>query len=150
MTVDELLKSTQPISIEKKVLLNIMFTHNLITEKFNEVLKPFDLSTEQYNVLRILRGQKDKPANMSTLQERMIAKTSNTTRLVDKLLAKQLVTRETCCSNRRKMEIAITPKGLEILAKLDPIVIQNETNFAEKLTLKELEQLNNLLDKYRN
>jgi len=127
-----------------------MFAQNIIGDQFNEILKPVDLSAEQYNVLRILRGQKGAPSNMCLIQERMIAKTSNTTRLVDKLLLKELVTREVCPDNRRKMEVQITQKGLDLLAELDPKVIEHEDYFAQKLSPEELEQLNNLLEKYRS
>ena len=138
------------MALEKKTLLNVMYTQNVISEKFNELLKPFDLSPEQFNVLRILRGQKGKPANMSMIQERMIAKTSNTTRLVDKLLLKELVLREVCPINRRKMEITITEKGLELLLQLDPLVEAHERAFSKNLTVEELEVLNELLEKFRN
>ena len=138
------------MDLAKKVLLNISFTRNVISDKFQELIKPYDLSGEQYNVLRILRGQKGKPANMSVIQERMIAKNSNTTRLIDKLLLKEMVTRKECPANRRKIEILITQKGLDVLNKLDPFIIEHENYFAEKLTNKELQQLNNLLEKYRN
>ena len=138
------------MALEKKTLLNVMYTQNVISEKFNELLKPFDLSPEQFNVLRILRGQKGKPANMSMIQERMIAKTSNTTRLVDKLLLKELVLREVCPNNRRKMEITITEKGLELLLQLDPLVEAHERSFSQNLSVEELELLNELLEKFRN
>ena len=138
------------MAMEKKTLLNVMFTQNVVSERFNEILKPFDLSPEQFNVLRILRGQKGKPANMSMIQERMIAKTSNTTRLVDKLLLKELVLREVCPNNRRKMEITITEKGLELLLQLDPLVEAHEQSFSQNLTVAELELLNELLEKFRN
>lgn len=138
------------MSNAKKIILNIMHTNTIIGEKFLEVLKPHELSSEQYNVLRILRGQKGKPANMCVIQERMIAKNSNTTRLIDKLLVKKLVTREVCPANRRKIEIQITQKGLDLLETLDPLVILHEEDFASNLTVSELEQLNQLLEKYRN
>ena len=138
------------MALEKKTLLNVMYTQNVISEKFNELLKPFDLSPEQFNVLRILRGQKGKPANMSMIQERMIAKTSNTTRLVDKLLLKELVLREVCPNNRRKMEITITEKGLELLLQLDPLVEAHERAFSKNLSVEDLELLNELLEKFRN
>lgn len=138
------------MAMEKKTLLNVMYTQNVISEKFNELLKPFDLSPEQFNVLRILRGQKGKPANMFMIQERMIAKTSNTTRLVDKLLLKELVLREVCPNNRRKMEITITEKGLELLLQLDPLVEAHERAFSKNLSVEELELLNELLEKFRN
>lgn len=150
MTIEEIIKSNSPIPIQKKTVLNIMYTQNLMAEKFGEVLKPFDISAEQFNVLRILRGQKGNPANMSLIQERMLAKTSNTTRLVDKLLLKGLVTREICPENRRKMEVMITEKGLALLLELDPKVDQHEALYASNMSPAELQQLNLLLEKYRN
>ena len=149
MKIEDEIKSTIPINIAKKVLLNVTFTKNVISDKFQEIMKPYDLSSEQYNVLRILRGQKGKPANMCVIQERMISKSSNTTRLIDKLLIKEMVTRKECPDNRRKIEILITAKGLEILQKLDPLVIEYEEKFASNLTNIELENLNFLLEKYR-
>ncbi|KOS08149.1 MarR family transcriptional regulator [Flavobacterium akiainvivens] len=149
MKIEEAIQPTSALSAEKKTILNIMYTQNLLAESMNEVLKPFDLSAEQFNVLRILRGQKGCPANMGMIQERMIAKTSNTTRLVDKLLLKELVERKICPDNRRKMEISITQKGLELLKELDPQVEAHDNKYAGNLTPAELEQLNILLEKYR-
>ncbi len=137
------------MAICKRTVLNIMYTQNVLSERFNEILKAYDLSPEQFNVLRILKGQNGKPTNMCVIQERMIAKTSNTTRLVDKLLLKELVTREICPDNRRKMEIAITEKGLELLAELNPKVECHESALSQNLTTEELEQLNYLLEKFR-
>lgn len=150
MKIEEVVKSTTEYPLQKKTVLNIMYTQNILAESFNEVLKPYDLSAEQFNVLRILRGQKGKPINMGDIQERMIAKTSNTTRLVDKLLLKDLVTREVCCTNRRKMEIMITEKGMDVLTALDPKVEAHDERFSANLTTQELEQLNFLLEKYRS
>ena len=149
MKIEEIIKSTKAISTSKKTVLNILYTQNVVSEKFTEVLKPYDLSGEQYNVLRILRGQQSKPTNMCDIQERMLAKTSNTTRLVDKLLLKDLVTREVCSENRRKMEITITQKGLDLLNELDPKVENHENVFSKNLSQHELEQLNYLLEKFR-
>ena len=150
MKIEEEIKSTITLDNSKKIILNVLYTQNVITDKLNEILKPFELSGEQYNVLRILRGQKGNPANMCVIQERMLAKTSNTTRLVDKLLLKKLVTREVCPENRRKIEVTITQKGLEVLKELDPKVIEHETSFSKNLNAEELELLNELLEKYRN
>ena len=149
MDIEEIIKSTLPLSIEKKTILNIIYTKNIISDKFNELLKPFEISEEQYNVLRILRGQKGIPCNMFTIQERMLAKTSNTTRLVDKLLLKEFVNRAICPENRRKMEISITQKGLNILSELDSSVVQHEQLFSDNLSKEELIQLNKLLETYR-
>ncbi len=150
MKIEDEIKSTLPLEISKRIILNIMYTNNILNERFNEILKPYDLSGEQYNVLRILRGQKGKPANMCVIQERMIAKTSNTTRLVDKLLLKEFVTRNVCPDNRRKIEVLITQKGLDVLTELDPKVSTHENLAASNLSQQEMEQLNTLLEKYRN
>jgi|TARA_R110000868_G_C10856279_1_gene761151 DNA-binding MarR family transcriptional regulator len=150
MKIEDVIKSTVALADDHKIILNIMYTQNVINEKFNEILKPYDISGEQYNVLRILRGQKGNPANMSMIQERMIARTSNTTRLVDKLLLKEFVTRKVCPENRRKIEVLITQKGLDILAQLDPKLIEHNSALAKKLNTEEQKQLNNLLEKYRN
>jgi DNA-binding MarR family transcriptional regulator len=149
MRIEDIIKSNAILDDAKKVILNLMYTQNVIGDKFSELLKPYDISGEQYNVLRILRGQKGTPANMSLIQERMIAKNSNTTRLIDKLLIKELVTREVCPQNRRKMEILITSKGLKLLTELDPKVTAHEQLFITNLTNEEALELNRLLEKYR-
>lgn len=148
MKIQDVIKSPN-MSIEKQVLMNLIYTARLMGEMVQDTMKAYDLSQEQFNVLRILRGQKGKTVNMCVIQERMIAKTSNTTRLVDKLLLKGLVSREVCPDNRRKMEIGITEKGLELLKKLDPEVEEAESRFARNLTADELQLLNTLLEKYR-
>lgn len=149
MKIEEIIKSNVSLDDAKRVILNLMYTQNVVAEKFYETIKPFDLSGEQYNVLRILRGQKGNPANMCVIQERMITKNSNTTRLIDKLLAKDLVTRNVCPENRRKMEILITEKGLALLQELDPIVAAHEQLFAQNLTPTEQAMLIELLEKFR-
>ena len=149
MKIEEIIKSSVITGLSQKTVLNIIFTHNDITERLIEILKPYDLSNEQYNVLRILRGQKGNPANMCLIQERMLARTSNTTRLVDKLLLKELVTRKVCKENRRKIEVLITEKGLAILNELDPKVDDYGNNIVANLTTNELEQLNHILEKIR-
>ena len=149
MKIEEVVKSNAIMGLSQKAVLNIIYTQNNINERLIEIFKPYDLSNEQYNVLRILRGQKGNPANMCLIQERMLAKTSNTTRLVDKLLLKELVTRKVCKENRRKIEVLITEKGLDILKELDPKVYNYEQNIVANLSSSELEQLNDLLEKIR-
>lgn len=149
MNIELVTKTGITMNNARKVILNILFNQSLILENMNEILKPYELSAEQFNVLRILRGQQGKPANMFLIQERMITKNSNTTRLIDKLLAKELVTRNICPNNRRKIEVSITNKGLDILKKLDSKLIEHEEYFAKNLTQNELETLNTLLEKFR-
>lgn len=150
MNIEQEIKSTIKLSITKKVILNITFTRNYLGDQFSDILKPYGISSEQYNVLRILRGQKGKPLNMQDIQERMVTKNSNTTRLIDKLLLKEMVQRNTCPNNRRKIEVNITENGINTLSELDPIVENHEKFLKEKLTSDELETLNNLLEKIRN
>ncbi len=150
MSVAYFHSSTTVLESSKRVIINILATQNFIAERLNEILKPFEISAEQFNVLRILRGQKGKPCNMFLIQERMISKTSNTTRLVDKLLIKNLVTRNVCPANRRKIEVLITSKGLALLTILDPKIIEFENSLADNLSGSDLDLLINLLEKYRN
>ena len=104
----------------------------------------------QFNVLRILRGQHPKPATVAMLIERMLDKTSNASRIVDKLEEKQLVTRTVCPANRRAVDIRITEVGLALLHQIDESGL---TNFRQAgpaaLSEDELKQLNNLLDRLR-
>ncbi|ETN96910.1 MarR family winged helix-turn-helix transcriptional regulator [Zhouia amylolytica] len=137
------------MSDHTKAVVNLVYTANIISDKITDALKPFDVSTPQFNVLRILRGQKGKPANLSTIQERMIHKMSNTTRLVDKLIDKNFVKRHTCEQNRRKVEIFITNDGLNALIEMDKAVCEAEQQIIVELSKEELNTLNNLLDKLR-
>jgi DNA-binding MarR family transcriptional regulator len=149
MTIEEAIKSTVPLNPITKTVLNIMYTSRIVEEQVADMLKPYKISMQQYNVLRILRGQKGSPANLSTIQERMINKMSNTTRLVDKLIDKGLAERTICESNRRKVEILITPKGLDLLSEIDPVTQANNNNILKEFTLVELNTLNSLLDKLK-
>jgi DNA-binding MarR family transcriptional regulator len=150
MNVEERIKTAGEIPLERRTIIHFMLVANTINEQLAHALKPFDISIQQFNVLRILRGQKGKPANLSTLNERMVTKMSNTTRLVDKLILKEYVKRHTCPSNRRKVEILITAKGNEQLSKMDAIVSESETNLLKQFSTLELEQLNILLNKFQS
>lgn len=150
MKIEEAIQTIHPMGLTTKTVVNLMYTCRAVEEAIQEVLKPYGLSIPQYNVLRILRGQKGNPANLSTLQERMVDKSSNTTRLVDKLIKKQWVRRQVCAHNRRKVEIFITTQGLDALQTLDPLMESNNTNIVKNFSEKELETLNNLLDKLRS
>lgn len=147
MKAEKILKTKGPLPENKKLVINLMLSANGASSKIGEAVKPFDISIQQFNVLRILRGQKGRPANLSTVQERMVNQMSNTTRLIDKLLEKQLVERFTCEENRRKIEIFITQKGLDLLKEIDPVINKTEEDIASSLSEKEVLQLNELLEK---
>ena len=147
--LEDILKIKANLSLNKKTVLNISFTSIWVKDEILNALKPHDISIEQFNVLRILRGKKGEPTNLQDIQERMINKMSNTTRLVDKLIMKGLVERFICEKNRRKVDIYITENGLNLLKELDPIVEKTEEALTSNLTDQELTDLNSLLTKLR-
>ncbi len=148
MNVEKVIKTTSAIPLGKRTIIHMQLVRNKMDDELTNALKPYEVSLQQFNVLRILRGQKGKPANLSTLNERMVSKMSNTTRLVDKLLAKDYVRREVCAANRRKIEIYITPKGNAALEKMDTAILKVEKAILQHFTKTELIQLNTLLDKF--
>lgn len=147
MKLEEELKAT--FSNEYlKAILNVMVTADLLGSRANATLKPFGISKEQFNVLRILRGQHPKPATIQLITERMISKSSNATRLVEKMRVKGLVERTQCAADRRKVDVIITPAGLDILKEIDPLM-RNDAEEHRVLSTEEARQLNALLDKMR-
>jgi DNA-binding MarR family transcriptional regulator len=131
-----------------RAIVNLLYTHSYIVTKQNRIFKPYELSPEQYNVLRILRGRHPDPITVSSIQERMLNKMSNASRLVEKLKQKGLVNRRECSKDRRQVDVTITKSGLEILDELEA-VINNFNKEVVHLDQTEVEQLNDLLDKLR-
>ncbi len=132
----------------QKMLINILFTSGWLSAQHNTNLKPFGISTQQYNILRILRGQHPKPATVNLLIDRMLDKNSNASRLVEKLRLKKFVERAICLEDRRAVNVVITQKGLDLLIELD----KEEASFLKKLknlSKEQAEQLNFLLDMLR-
>lgn len=148
-SLNEILKSSAKLSPQKQTALNLLCTNNYMSSHYTAFFKSFDISGPQYNVLRILRGQKGVPANLSTIQERMIHKNSNTSRLIDKLIQKKYVKRTQCESNRRKIELLITGEGLSLLNDIDPKIDTLEKKLISVLTDKEIITLNQILEKLR-
>ncbi len=133
--------------IAKNTVVGMLKAGNKSEEYLNNTLKPFEISLQQFNVLRILRGRKGKPANLNTVQQRMIHKMSNTTRLIDKLIEKKLVERDICTENRRKIELFITKKGLDLLGDLDEKIEITESEILKPLSFEEQKLLRNLINK---
>ena len=138
------------VSLNKDIIVSIMQANNSVMEKLAHALKPFGLSVQQFNVLRILRGQKGNMLNLNEITHRMIHKMSNTTRLVDKLIDKSLVERVICPENRRRVNISITEKGLEILSQIDSVIQEFEKEIIHLLSEKEKNTLLNLLIKIKS
>ena len=131
----------------RDLVVSLLRCGNRLEEELNAMTKSFGISLPQFNVLRILRGQKGKPANLSTLNEHMIHKMSNTTRLVDKLIEKKLVERCICEKNRRKVEITITQHGLALLESIDDKLAQKEAELVQYISPNEKEKLIALISK---
>lgn len=127
----------------------MIYTSNWLEQEQSNLFKPFGVTLPQYNVLRILRGQYPKPATVSLLIERMLDKTSNASRIVDKLEAKGLVTRKQCPNDRRTVDVLITDKGLALLKEMDDLDGGTKTGISN-LTEQETIELNRLLDKIRD
>ena len=146
MDVEGHIRTETTLPLDRRTIIHLMLVENHIQDALSQALKPFDISLQQFNVLRILRGQKGEPANLSTLNERMVSRMSNTTRLVDKLIAKKYVRRNTCPENRRKVEIRLTDEGRKALSQMDRAVEETEKNLMDSLDSGQLKQLNLLLD----
>lgn len=134
----------------QRATLNVVFTGAWMSERINKLLKPFGISEQQYNILRILKGQKGNPINLQDISGRMVHKMSNTTRMIEKLRLKGLVQRSICENNRRKVEIIITPPGIKLIEKLAVDFEEADNKLQDKLTSKEAEKLAFLLDKIRD
>ncbi len=148
MRIEDEIKQTEFTDDFMKAVLNILVTADRISSMANAALKPFGVSKEQFNVLRILRGQHPNPSSLQLISERMISKSSNATRLVEKLRQKGYVERSLCPTNRRKVDILITKKGLDALEEMDPMV-RSSSDDLRTLTKAESHELNRLLDKMR-
>lgn len=128
-----------------KALLNIKYTASWLDQIGNEIMKPYKISEQQYNILRILRGA-EKAITVNEVKERMIQKSPNATRLMDKLFDKQLIERTRCENDRRVVYIKIKKKGNELLEKINMKEFDDVLNV---LTEQEAKTLNTLLDKIR-
>jgi len=148
MGIGEAIKQKKFPNPYVKVEINILYTAGWIENLSNKFFKQYDISMQQYNVLRILRGQYPQPTMLCVITERMIDKMSNATRLVEKLRQKGLVTRELNPNNRRQVDIVITEEGLNLLKVIEAEFHQVEEKF-KTITEEEAEQLSNLLDKLR-
>jgi DNA-binding MarR family transcriptional regulator len=128
--------------------LNVLVTADRLSHDTNAALKPFGISKEQFNVLRILKGQFPNPASLQLISERMISKSSNATRLVEKLRQKEFIERTECPSDRRQVDIILTQKGIEFLDIVNPLVKASSAKM-RNLTNSESAELNRLLEKMR-
>lgn len=145
--IDEELKSRFE-SEQQKAMLNVLFTANWFKSQQVGLFKPYGISPQQYNILRILRGAKER-VNMHCVKERMIDRAPNATRLTDKLIAKGLVERERCEEDRRVVFVRISERGLELLITIDKKSRAIMQGTEDRLAPKDAALLNQLLDSWR-
>ena len=148
MKLEEEIKQKKFRNEYHKLAVNILYTHGWLLNNQAAFLKKHDLTSAQFNILRILRGQYPNPASINLLKERMLDKMSDTSRLVERLKQKDLVDRKICPDDRRRVEVVITEKGLKVLEEIDKHDDEIDQVF-KKLNLSEARTVNQLLDKMR-
>lgn len=129
-------------------MINLLFTYGWAIEKIKDFLSQEDITHQQYNILRILRGAHPKPLSTLQIRERMLDKMSDTSRIVDRMVLKELVEKRVCSKDKRLVDITITQKGQDLLKRLDESSAKMDA-VMENLSENEAEQLSSLLDKLR-
>lgn len=131
-----------------KAAVNVIYSYNWLVDYQVQLFKPYGITMQQYNILRILRGQYPKPATIKLIKERMLDKMSDASRIVEKLRLKGLIDRNICSNDRRNVDVCITEKGLELLSAIDKHDDEADAKLST-LSEEEIKQLNDLLDKLR-
>ena len=147
--LEKTIQQSKALSMQARTDINLMLTSSESELLKRRLLKSFGISWQQFNILRILKGQKGKPAPLMLLTERMIDQTSNTSRLIDKLEAKGLVERISCPMDRRRVEISILPAGLTLIDNASKAMEAGIQVAYRGMQLEELQELNTLMDKLR-
>lgn len=148
MKLEDEIKQVKFENERQKAILNIIYTANWISSIQHKIFKKNKLTAPQYNVLRILRGKSPEPLTVSSIQERMLDKMSNASRLVDKLVEKGLAERSTCLYDRRQVDVVITEKGQKLLKHMEPELSDFHNN-TMVLSEKDAQSVNSALDKIR-
>ncbi len=148
MRIEDEIKQEKFKSEQQKVTINLLYTSNWLINKHKEFFSEYEITPQQYNVLRILRGQHPKSISTSAIKDRMLDKNSDVSRIVDRLTNKELVSKGTCSKDRRLVDVLISQKGLTLLKAMDKSVDGLDTNIS--LNEEEAKMLNKLLDKVRS
>jgi len=149
MKIEEEIQQKQFADPYQKASINLLFTASWLHSKQVEYLRPFNISWQQFNILRILKGMSPEPASVKLLMERMIDKMSNASRLVEKLKQKGLVERHSCEMDRRRVEVSITEEGLRIVNAASKVLDTEMCQHQPRIPENEANQLSDLLDKFR-
>jgi MarR family transcriptional regulator, 2-MHQ and catechol-resistance regulon repressor len=149
MTIEKEIHQEKFVNARHKAMINLLYTYGWVIERIKTFLAEEDITHQQYNILRILRGSHPKPLSTLQIRERMLDKMSDTSRIVDRLVVKDLVRKVTCPKDKRLVDVTITEKGQRLLKKLDKSVDHIEEVMGS-LSEREAAQLSTLLDKMRN
>jgi MarR family transcriptional regulator, 2-MHQ and catechol-resistance regulon repressor len=136
------------VNSKQKALINLLYSYGWVLEKIKNFLAKEDITHQQFNILRILRGASPEPLSTLQIRERMLDKMSDTSRIVDRLVAKELVRKVVCSKDKRLVDVTISEKGLRLLKKLDS-GSEHIHHIMDNLSDKEAAQLSDLLDKIR-
>jgi DNA-binding MarR family transcriptional regulator len=147
MKIEEEIKQLKFKSTHQKAIINLLFTASWIQTQQQQFFKSFGITNQQFNILRILKGQYPNAISATEIKSRMLDKNSDVSRLLDRLASKKLILKQTCPKDKRAADVSITQTGLDILAELDKKQKQIDTVLS--LSEKEAEELSNLLDKGR-
>lgn len=148
MAIEDDIKTKKFQSHTQKAHINVIFTANVIVDRIKHSLKPFDITQEQFNILRIIRGQGNSAIRAKDISSRMLTRCSNTTRIIDRLEEKQYITRLEHKADRRERHLILTPEGNRLLNDIEKYWEENSPH-AASLNDHELTMLNDLLDKLR-
>ena len=147
MSLEQDINQARFRSEHQKSIINLIYTYNWMNEKMKTFFEKFDITSQQFNILRILRGA-GKPLSTLQIRQRMLDKMSDTSRIVDRLIVKGLVKKITCKFDKRLVDISITDKGKKLLEKADKYETEMDAVFGN-LSETEVKTLNKLLDKIR-
>jgi len=148
MSISDEIKQPSFKNEETKAVINLIFTGNFLVQRQQAFMKPFGITMQQFNVLRILEGQKGQASSVLLITERMLDKMSNASRLVDKLFAKKLVSRVQCEKDRRAVDVYILPAGSALIKQIE-VNLEEFRKQVGQLGEENLKQLNELLDQFR-
>jgi MarR family 2-MHQ and catechol resistance regulon transcriptional repressor len=149
MGIEKDIQQVHFVSDKQKALVNLLYTYGWVIEKIKNYLSKDDITHQQYNILRILRGSLPKPLSTLQIRERMLDRMSDTSRIVDRLVIKGLVKKSTSSKDKRLVDVVITEKGQKLLKKIDAEVDQVDA-IVGNLSDQEAKLLSDLLDKLRN
>jgi DNA-binding MarR family transcriptional regulator len=149
MKIEEAINQTKPFRNHRhRAMVNLIYTHNWMVDQLRAKIKPYGITMQQYNVLRVLRGA-GEPISTSVIRERLLDKMADTSRMVHRLAQKNLVIRRECAHDKRLVDVSLSKEGYALLEQLDELN-QSMDHICDSLSENEAAQLSNLLDKLRS